>query len=68
MDSSNQPDPKSAREPNCRNCRHYFVTWEPRNPHGCKALGFKSSYLPHVHVFRTSGTPCQLFSLKKSRS
>ncbi|MDR0620939.1 MAG: uracil-DNA glycosylase [Deltaproteobacteria bacterium] len=56
-----------APKPNCHNCRHYFVTWEPQTPHGCRALGFKSLYLPHVQVHRTSGQPCQLYSPKKSR-
>ncbi|MDR2368485.1 MAG: uracil-DNA glycosylase [Deltaproteobacteria bacterium] len=53
--------------PNCHNCRHYYVTWDMHKPHGCKVLAFKSQYLPHVHVHKTSGQPCQLFSPKKPR-
>jgi hypothetical protein len=54
--------------PNCRRCAHYHITWDPRAPHGCRALGFKSSYLPHVHVQKTSGLRCQLFRPRPQRS
>ncbi|MDR1608323.1 MAG: uracil-DNA glycosylase [Deltaproteobacteria bacterium] len=49
---------------NCRHCRHYFITWEPRLPHGCRLMGFKSQYLPYVQVFRISGQNCQSFARK----
>jgi hypothetical protein len=50
---------KGTHQPvNCRRCHHYFVTWEGRTPHGCKALKFKSRYLPSQVVQRTSGQPC----------
>ena len=52
----------------CRRCRHYFVTWEPKFPHGCRAMGFKSKKLPCVDVFATSGMPCQLFKEKPKKS
>ncbi|MDR1545725.1 MAG: uracil-DNA glycosylase [Deltaproteobacteria bacterium] len=51
----------SRRPPSCLNCRHYYVTWEPRTPHGCRVLGFKSRQMPHVQVQRTSGEHCRLF-------
>ncbi|MDR2422968.1 MAG: uracil-DNA glycosylase [Deltaproteobacteria bacterium] len=46
----------------CRRCRHYYITWEARVPHGCRAMGFKSQYLPYLQVFRVSGQNCQSFS------
>ncbi|MDR2300855.1 MAG: uracil-DNA glycosylase [Deltaproteobacteria bacterium] len=62
-----QPAPDAKSPPNCRNCRHYFITWEHQRPHGCRAMGFKSQYLPHVHVRQTSGHHCRLFSPRKPR-
>ena len=47
--------------PQCRNCKNYFVTYDPGKPHGCRALGFKSQRLPSQVVYETSGMACQLF-------
>ncbi|MDR1111053.1 MAG: uracil-DNA glycosylase [Deltaproteobacteria bacterium] len=62
-----QDPPRHETRPNCYACLHYFVTWEPKSPHGCRALGFKSRLLPHVQVFRTSGASCHLFAPKRPR-
>ena len=50
-----------AQNVNCRNCRHYYITWEPRTPNGCRLMGFKSQFMPSVHVLRDSGLPCQSY-------
>jgi len=50
---------------NCRRCIYYYVTWEAKQPHGCKAYGFKSAQLPSMVVFRSSGSECALFQEKK---
>jgi hypothetical protein len=50
---------------NCRHCRHYYLTWEARNPYGCRAMGFKSPQLPSAVVRRNSGLDCQVFAPKK---
>ena len=50
---------------NCRRCEYYFVTWEPKQPHGCKAYGFKSPQIPSMVVFKSSGAECSLFKEKK---
>jgi hypothetical protein len=49
---------------NCRRCEHYFVTWEAKRPHGCRAYGFKSQYIPSLVVFQSSGSDCTMFKLK----
>jgi len=49
---------------NCRRCKHYFVTWQAAQPHGCKAYGFKSPQIPSMVVLRSSGVACSLFSEK----
>jgi hypothetical protein len=48
----------------CQKCIYYFVTWEPNNPHGCKAYGFKSKLIPSMTVKRSSGVDCNFFTLK----
>ncbi len=48
----------------CRKCRHYFVTWNPDFPFGCRAMGFKSKRLPAYDVYENSSMPCQLFDAK----
>jgi len=49
---------------NCRRCVHYFVTWKPKQPHGCKAYGFRSPHIPSLVVFQSSGFDCTMFELK----
>ncbi|MDA1264409.1 MAG: uracil-DNA glycosylase [Planctomycetota bacterium] len=50
--------------PNCATCRHYYVTWEPKHPKGCRAYGFKSPGPPCMVVFQTSGQPCGLWEAR----
>ena len=49
----------------CRLCTHYVVTWDPRWPHGCTAMGFRSQVLPSVEVRMADGTDCLSFSDKR---
>ncbi|RUM66598.1 MAG: uracil-DNA glycosylase [Sulfurimonas sp.] len=53
---------------NCKRCRHYFVTWQNNQPHGCRAYGFRSLQIPSVVVQHSSGMPCSLFRLKEHAS
>jgi len=62
--SSDTSDIKSSL-PVCRNCSNYFVTHDPSNPYGCRAMGFKSKKSPARVVFESSGIHCQLFSARK---
>jgi hypothetical protein len=50
----------------CVKCRHYLITWEPRQPYGCRAHGFKSPKSPAIVVFESSGMECQLFEPKNT--
>jgi hypothetical protein len=50
----------------CQKCRYYYVTWEPKTPHGCKAYGFKSLTIPSSVVRSSSGQLCTLFEAKKN--
>ncbi len=49
----------------CRKCRHYFVTWNPNFPFGCRAMGFSSKQLPSLDVFMNSGMVCKAFEEKR---
>ncbi len=59
-------DGKSAGTVVCIKCRYYHVTWEPRQPFGCLAHGFKSHRNPALVVFESSGLQCQLFEPKSN--
>ncbi len=50
----------------CSECAHYFVTHEPRFPHGCRAFGTKSRALPSDVVRLASGTDCTAFGKRAS--
>ncbi|MDQ6990738.1 MAG: hypothetical protein Q9M11_03300 [Mariprofundaceae bacterium] len=49
----------------CRRCEHYFITWHPHFPHGCRAFGFKSKRLPCLEVRSASQLHCLKFSEKR---
>ena len=59
--------PARPARPDCLHCLHYFVTWEPGSPRGCRAYEFKSNELPSEVVKASSGKPCQLFTRKPDR-
>lgn len=60
--SSQAPDNESEFRLNCRGCRHFFVTYEPRNPWGCRQFGFKGKNLPAQIVYKSTGMQCAYFS------
>lgn len=49
---------------NCAQCRHYYVTWDPNFPRGCRAYGFKTKQPPSVAVLSSSGRPCMMYEPK----
>ena len=57
---------------NCRGCGYFFVTYEPKNPWGCRKFGFKGKNLPAQIVYQATGTQCAYFSgnasVKKSEA
>lgn len=58
----------AAPKPDCNACQHYYVTWEPSHPRGCRAYGFKSAQAPTAVVLASSGAPCSLFEAKTSKA
>jgi hypothetical protein len=49
---------------NCYECVHFYVTWEPKFPRACKIFGFKTSSLPSVSVYETTGEVCLAYEKK----
>jgi hypothetical protein len=53
-----------AKGPDCWQCRHFAISWDPRNPYHCKMMGFKSRMIPSFEVFRADGNHCRGFMAK----
>ena len=47
--------------PDCFRCRSFLITHDRERPYGCRSFGIRSSVLPSVEVFRSSGRACQAF-------
>jgi hypothetical protein len=42
-------------------CAHFFITYDPSFPNGCRAMNFKSRGLPQDEVHSASGAGCLSF-------
>lgn len=49
----------------CLRCVHYYITYDPSFPYGCRALGFKSRRMPQLEVVEASQASCLSFQPKK---
>jgi hypothetical protein len=47
--------------PNCWQCRHFSVSWDPNLPYLCRLMGFKSRIVPSIEVLRADGQRCRGF-------
>ncbi|MFY3793017.1 uracil-DNA glycosylase [Ureibacillus sp. MALMAid1270] len=50
---------------NCFQCQYFKVTWDPANPRGCAAYGFKTKKIPSLVVKQSSGMDCMQYVPKK---
>jgi hypothetical protein len=50
--------------PNCWQCRHFGVSWDPKLPYLCRLMGFKSRVTPAIEVMRADGQRCRGFAQK----
>ena len=67
MDDKTPPDAeeKGARaEAPCFSCRHFYITYDPAFPYGCRAARFKSRLMPATEMYVSSGLGCQFFEQK----
>ncbi|QDX82773.1 hypothetical protein B9N43_00415 [Denitratisoma sp. DHT3] len=53
MDESRRNSP-----PTCAGCIHFYITYDPAFPYGCRIMGFKSRRHPHYEVKEATGTTC----------
>lgn len=63
--SSYEKPKKQTYEINCFSCQHFFITYDPNFPYGCRAVGFKSRPLPSKEMYLNSCIECQLFEGKE---
>ncbi|MEK0434937.1 MAG: hypothetical protein RL369_986 [Pseudomonadota bacterium] len=56
--------PADSDAPNCWQCRHFSVSWDPNLPYACRLMGFKSRIMPAIEVLRADGSRCQGFVRK----
>ncbi|MFH2133929.1 MAG: hypothetical protein ABII81_01950 [Pseudomonadota bacterium] len=63
--TDNKPE---TQAPRCKDCVHFYITYEAQFRYGCRALDFKSQRLPMLDVLEASGQPCQFFQRKPPRS
>lgn len=52
--------------PDCRRCRWFYITWDPKKPYGCRAMRFKSQKLPALEVLEVDGSVCISFTKKRN--
>ncbi len=50
--------------PDCLKCAHFFVTWEPEFPRGCRVFGVKTRNMPSWEVRSATGTNCPAFEAR----
>lgn len=57
-----------GKAPNCLQCEHFYVTWDPRFPRGCRMFGIKTPRIPSRVVFETTGNHCPAFTPDRRRN
>jgi len=50
--------------PDCLKCAHFFVTWEPEFPRGCRVFGIKTRNMPSWDVRAAPGVNCPAFEAR----
>ena len=49
----------------CTQCVHFYITWDPKFPRGCRQYGFKTTKMPSITVRETIGAPCTSYRAKQ---
>jgi hypothetical protein len=52
-------------KPNCTQCKHFYITWDPKIPNGCKQFGIMCKDLPSKIVAQAGMGECSGFEAKK---
>lgn len=56
--------PADSDAPNCWQCQHFSVSWDPNLPYACRLMGFKTRIMPALEVLRADGTRCRGYTRK----
>jgi hypothetical protein len=52
-------------KPNCHQCKHFYITWNPKIPNGCKKFQIQCKDQPSAIVAAAGQGECQGYELKK---
>jgi hypothetical protein len=55
-------------KPNCRKCRHFLITWNPKSPHGCRKYGIQTKDEPSKIIAMAGMGECQGFESKINKN
>jgi hypothetical protein len=51
--------------PNCSECRHFYITWDQKTPNGCRRFGIQCKDRPSKIIAQAGLGDCQGFESKK---
>lgn len=54
-------------KPACLKCKHYFTTYDPQRPRGCRKFGFQSAKMPSMLVKAETGRDCMAFETRSKK-
>ncbi|MFZ4713609.1 MAG: uracil-DNA glycosylase [Bacteriovoracaceae bacterium] len=57
-----------SKQKDCMNCKHFYVTWDPKFPRGCRAYEVKTANSPWQVVAQATSEGCVQFEAKKDRN
>jgi len=55
-------------KPNCTQCKHFYVTWDPQKPNGCRQFGIQCKPLPSQIVASAGMGECEGFVAKAKKT
>ncbi len=53
--------------PKCSQCKHFYITWDPKTPNGCRQFGIQSKDLPSNIVAAAGSGECKGYEAKKAK-
>lgn len=54
-------------KPNCTKCRHFYITWDKKTPHGCRRFGIQCKDSPSNVIASAGLGDCQGFEEKSTQ-
>jgi len=54
----------SVEKPNCMKCKYFYITWNNKQPNGCRMYRIVTKHIPSLEVLRHTGTNCIGFEEK----